>query len=234
MRQNGIARRGRHRRAHIVYVGNAEIYHFAERCRRYGDAALRFLRRANQRCARARNRPLRLRRTGGAEFQRVAVLPFRGRKVAARGGDYVIRMSRVYGKRGERQRFRHGGTRAVHAEKGHGIIARGERGGNNLIEKIAGNEKIQLVFVDAAVFHRLIYGITEHFTFRLFVRAFAEHIVIQREIHVFAYHARTFFRPRHRAACRHPRQVGEIYRLRFLFTHFYSPLMLCAEKLRQQ
>ena len=75
MRQNGIARRGRHRRAHIVYVGNAEIHHFAERCRRYGDAALRFLRRANQRCARARNRPLRLRRTGGAEFQRVAVLP---------------------------------------------------------------------------------------------------------------------------------------------------------------
>ena len=100
------------------------------------------------------------------------------------------------------------------------IDTAGIRDTNDLIEKIARDKKIKLAFGNSSVFDRLIHGVPKHLTFRFFIGAFTEHIVVEREIYVFACHARTFFRPCHRAARRYARQIREINRLRFVLHLF--------------
>ena len=96
--------------------------------------------------ARARHRPLRLRRARGTEFQRITVLPLCRGKVTARRRYDLSEISRIDQRRRESDALGHGGTGAVNAQKGKVKIARGKRGGYNLIEQIARNQHIDLFF----------------------------------------------------------------------------------------
>ena len=208
--QNGIRRRRRHCRAHVVHVRHAEIHHLPKRCR--GDADPLALRR-DERRARARDRPLRLRRAGRAEFERIAVLPFGGSEVTSRRRDDVAAIPRVDERRRHRKALRHRRTGAVHAEKWHGEVARGKARGNDLIEKIARDDHIHLIASEFCVRDRAVDGVRKHFALRLFVRAFAEHIVRKRRLHISADDALAFLRPRHRACGDNARLAFKNYSL---------------------
>lgn len=205
--QNGVACGGGHGGAHIVDVGHPIVYDLAERRRRDADAVS--LRR-NEGSPRRRHRPLRLRRTGTAELQGIAVLPLGGCEMAARCRHGAPYKAPVDERGGDGEGLCHRRAGPVHTQEGNRKIACGEARRDDLVEEIARDDHVHLVPFEPRVFDRAVDHRGDHLAFRLFEGGFAEHVVGERALDVAADDALTLLRPRHRARCDDARLLFEV------------------------
>ena len=139
--RQGIRSRGRHRRAHIIGVGDAQVSDPPDGGRRYPDAAAAH---ADHRRTGGGRRPLGSLRPLPAVLQREAELPLRRAEVGGGERAAQIRRAAVHKDRGEGQGLRHGRAGAELAEHRHPVFPHPEGGGDALVEQVAREQVMEL------------------------------------------------------------------------------------------
>ena len=156
---------GSHGRAHVVCILDAKVGNGADGTA--GDSGAMAV-TAHKCSPGTGNRPL----GGGSPLPAVtqgkAVLPLGGGKVGRGHGHRVVRKAAANRHGGQQQTFRHGGTGAVQPKVGNSQIAQGEGRADALVQKVAGENKVEVLQLHVCLFGQLPESQLLHLLFALF------------------------------------------------------------------
>lgn len=174
----GKCRRG-HGGPHVVGIGHAQIGDCADGAALDSGAGAGG---ADQCRAGAGYRPLGSGSPLPAVAQGEPVLPLRGGKMGGGLGHHLIRKTAAHHHGSDEQTLRHGGAGTVKPQMGDAGIAQAEGGADALVQKIPGQDQVEILLFHSGLFSQFFQRHLLHFFLCLFPGLLAEIRVLRCDV----------------------------------------------------